>query len=96
VGANFTVATYTANGTKLLLTGATQPVSVGSYSFFDLEINKTNTTDVVNATGAWTVANSFTMTRGTWNASTFTHSIAGPGTPRRRPSCSTPTPPPSP
>ena len=74
---NFTVTTYTPNGTKLLLNNVDTPVSVSANTFFDLEINKSAAGDVVNSTGAWTVTNSLTLTQGTWNAGAFTHLIAG-------------------
>ena len=77
MGGNFTVTTYTPNGTKLLLNNVDTPVSVSANTFFDLEINKSAAGDVVNSTGAWTVTNSLTLTQGTWNAGAFTHLIAG-------------------
>ena len=77
VGGNFTVTTYTPNGTKLLLNNVDTPVSVSANSFFDLEINKSAAGNVVNSTGAWTVTNSLILTQGTWNAGAFTHLIAG-------------------
>ena len=77
MGGNFTVTTYTPNGTRLLLNNVDTPVSVSANSFFDLEINKSAAGDVVNSTGAWTVTNSLTLTQGTWNAGAFTHLIAG-------------------
>jgi fibronectin-binding autotransporter adhesin len=78
VGGNFTVSTYTPNGSKLLLNGATQPVSVSANSFYDLEIAKTNPTDVVTSTGAWTVTGSLLLSTGTWNAGSYVHDIRVP------------------
>ena len=46
MGGNFTVTTYTPNGTRLLLNNVDTPVSVSANTFFDLEINK-------SAAGTW-------------------------------------------
>ena len=40
-------------------------------------INKGTAGTTVTATGSWTVTNLLTMTQGTWDAASFTHSIAG-------------------
>ena len=52
-------------------------MDLGGLTFYNLTIAKSAQADTVNSTAGMTVTNLFTMTTGTWNASSFTHSIAG-------------------
>ena len=77
VGRSFAPTAFTANGSTVTFDTAGAG-SVGSYTFFNVVINKSALADTVTATGAWTVTNSLTMTRGTWDAgAALTHLIAG-------------------
>ena len=77
VGGSFAPAAFTANGARVVLNGANAG-SLGGFAFFDLVFNKTNQADTVTSTGALAVTNSLSMTRGTWDAATFTHDIRVP------------------
>ncbi len=71
---NLTVTTFAANGGTLVLNGAAAQ-AVNGYTFNNLTINDPGQT--VTSGGGWTVGGALTMTAGGWDASTFTHNIAG-------------------
>ncbi|WP_210411504.1 FlgD immunoglobulin-like domain containing protein [Oceanispirochaeta crateris] len=77
IGTNLTVTTFTHGGSSIVTFDEAPASSVGTYSFFNLVINKTGAANTVLSTGAWTVTGSLTMTQGTWTAGAFTHQIAG-------------------
>ena len=59
VGGNFSPTNFNANGCSVVFNTA-NAANVGSYTFFDVTINK-GAPVPVNATGAWTVTNTLTI-----------------------------------
>lgn len=76
VGANLQPGAFVANGGTLVLDGGTA-ATVDGFTFNNLTINKDALGDTVTAGAGWTVSNALSLTRGTWEAGIFTHSIAG-------------------
>ncbi len=77
VGGFFVPGAFTANTATVVLDGTDTPVDLEGHTFYNLSINKSAESDVVNSLGALTVTGSLALTRGTWTAGAFTHSIAG-------------------
>ena len=76
VTGSFTVANFTAASSTVTLTGAATPVSLAGRTYYNLTLNKGAAANTINSTGGFMVTNSFTMTQGTWDAGSFTHTIS--------------------
>ncbi len=78
VTGSFTVATFTGASSTVSLTGATAANLGGAgQNFNNLTINKGAAGTTVTSTAGMTVGGTLTMTQGTWNAGSYTHTIAG-------------------
>ncbi len=76
VGGDFTPNAFD-RGTSRVTLDTDKAANLAGHTFYDLVFNKDAAVWTITSTGGLTVTNTLTMTRGTWDAATFTHTVAG-------------------
>ncbi|MDC7224609.1 MAG: hypothetical protein PQJ60_12770, partial [Spirochaetales bacterium] len=74
--ADFTPTNFTAGSSQVTLDGSTA-ASLGGLTYYDLILNKDNSTDTITSAAGLTVSNGLTMTQGIWDGESYTHSVTG-------------------